>query len=218
MRIIKSASPNPVNVGDNLTYTLTVTNLGPNQANDVVVTDSLPSETTFVSVSTNKGTCTGTNAITCNLGQVAVGELITITIVVKPTQAGTITNTAVVAGHESEVDASDNTSSATVTVNGPFTPPSACYALTVRPRSLTVGNRTIVRVTVRQLGKGMGGVRVLIVGKGIRKASTTNSHGVATFVIKSSRPGILQVRVPTHLTCRKQRIGVIGVFTPPVTG
>jgi uncharacterized repeat protein (TIGR01451 family) len=218
MRIIKSASPNPATVGGDLTYTLKVTNLGPNQANDVHVTDSLPSETTFVSVSTDKGTCTGTNAISCSLGQVAVGEIITITIVVKPTQAGTITNTAVVAGHESEVDPSDNTSSATVVVNGPFTPPSACFALTVRPRSLTVGNRTVVHVTVRQLGKGMSGVRVVIVGKGTRKAAVTNSRGVATFVIKSSRPGILQVRVPTHATCRKQRIGVIGVFTPPVTG
>jgi hypothetical protein len=105
-----------------------------------------------------------------------------------------------------------------VVVNGPFTPPSACYALTVRPRSLTVGNRTIVHVTVRQLGKGMSGVRVVIVGKGVNRSARTNSHGVATFVIKSSKPGILQVRVPTHLTCRKQRIGVIGVFTPPVTG
>ena len=218
MRIIKSAAPNPATVGGNLTYTLKVTNLGPNQANDVVVTDSLPSETTFVSVSTNKGTCTGTNAISCSLGQVAVGEFITITIVVKPTQAGTITNTAVVAGHESEVDPSDNTSSATVTVNGPFTPPSACYALTVRPRSLTVGNRTVVHVSVRQLGKGIGGVRVVIVGKGINKAAATNARGVATFVIKSGKPGILQIRVPTHATCRKQRIGVIGVFTPPVTG
>ena len=218
MRIIKSAAPNPATVGGNLTYTLKVTNLGPNQANDVVVTDSLPSETTFVSVSTNKGTCTGTNAISCSLGQVAVGEFITITIVVKPTQAGTITNTTVVAGHESEVDPSDNTSSATVTVNGPFTPPSACYALTVRPRSLTVGNRTVVHVSVRQLGKGIGGVRVVIVGKGINKAAATNARGVATFVIKSGKPGILQIRVPTHATCRKQRIGVIGVFTPPVTG
>src|SRR5437763_14922144 len=78
MRIIKSATPNPATVGGNLTYTLKVTNLGPNQANDVVVTDSLPSETTFVSVSTNKGTCSGTTAISCTLGQVARGGIMTI--------------------------------------------------------------------------------------------------------------------------------------------
>src|SRR6266702_2656195 len=107
--ITKAATPNPATVGDNLTYTLKVTNKGPNQANNVVVTDSLPSETTFVSVSTDKGTCTGTNAISCNLGQVAVGEFITITIVVKPTTPGTITNTAVVAGNEQELNPADNT-------------------------------------------------------------------------------------------------------------
>jgi uncharacterized repeat protein (TIGR01451 family) len=216
--ITKSAAPNPVTLGDNVTYTLKVTNKGPNQANNVVVTDSLPSETTFVSVSTNKGTCTGTNAITCNLGQVAVGEIDTITIVVKPTVTGTITNTAVVAGTEQELNPADNTASATVTVNGPFTPPSVCYALTVRPTSLTVGHRTIVHVKVTQQGKAVSGVRVVIVGKKINRASTTNGRGVATFVIKSASPGILQIRVPTHSTCRKQRIGVVGVFTPPVTG
>ena len=30
--------------------------------------------------------------------------------------------------------------------------------------------------------------------------------------------GILLIRVPTHATCNRQRIGVVGVFTPPVTG
>jgi uncharacterized repeat protein (TIGR01451 family) len=216
--ITKAASPNPVTLGDNVTYTLTVTNKGPNQANNVVMTDSLPSEVTFVSVTTNKGTCTGTNAITCNLGQVAVGELDTITIVVKPTVTGTITNTAVVAGNEQELDPSNNKASATVTVNGPFTPPSVCYGLTVRPTSLTVGHRTIVHVKVTQQGKAVAGVRVVIVGKGVNKSATTNAKGVATLVIKSAKPGILQIRVPTHSTCHKQRIGVVGVFTPPVTG
>jgi uncharacterized repeat protein (TIGR01451 family) len=216
--ITKVASPNPVTLGNNVTYTLTVTNKGPNQANNVVMTDSLPSEVNFVSLTTDKGTCTGTNAITCNFGQVAVGEIITVTIVVKPTTTGTITNTAVVAGTEQELNPADNTASATVTVNGPFVPPSVCYGLTVRPTSLSVGHRTIVRVKVTQQGKGVSGVRVVIVGKGVNKAATTNAKGVATFVIKSMKPGILQIRVPAHSTCRRQRIGVVGVFTPPVTG
>jgi hypothetical protein len=38
------------------------------------------------------------------------------------------------------------------------------------------------------------------------------------FVIIGRSPGILQIRVPSHATCRTQRIGVLGVFTPPVTG
>jgi uncharacterized repeat protein (TIGR01451 family) len=218
LAITKVATPNPVTLGENVTYTLKVTNKGPDEATNVVVTDALPSETTFVSVSTDKGTCTGTNAITCNLGQVAVGEIITITIVVKPTTTGTITNTAVVAGTQQERDTSNNTASATVTVIGPRTPRSRCYALTIRPRSLTVGHRTVVWVKVLQLRKPVARVRVVVVGKGVKKRALTNARGVATVAINSRRPGILQIRVPTHSTCRRQRIGVVGVFTPPVTG
>jgi uncharacterized repeat protein (TIGR01451 family) len=218
LSITKTAAPSPATLGDNLTYTLKVTNKGPNQANNVVVTDSLPSETTFVSISSDKGTCTGTNLISCNLGQMAVGETVTITIVVKPTTTGTITNTAVTTGNEAELNPADNTASATVVVNGPFTPPSTCYALTVRPQSVSVGHRTLVRVLVRELRNPVAHVRVLVLGRGIRRAAWTNRRGLALFTIKAQRPGILQIVVPTHKTCRKQRIGAIGAFTPPVTG
>jgi hypothetical protein len=36
--------------------------------------------------------------------------------------------------------------------------------------------------------------------------------------MKPTRPGIVLVVVPTHKTCRRQAIGVLGAFTPPVTG
>jgi hypothetical protein len=61
-------------------------------------------------------------------------------------------------------------------------------------------------------------VQVVITGKGLTRRATTNKAGVARFVIAAGRPGILQIRVPTHATCNRQRIGVLGVFTPPVTG
>ena len=45
-----SASPSPVHSGANLTYTITVTNKGPDFATNVLVTDSVPGGATFVSV------------------------------------------------------------------------------------------------------------------------------------------------------------------------
>jgi uncharacterized repeat protein (TIGR01451 family) len=51
LEISKADSPDPVTVGDNLTYTITVTNNGPDAAANVVVTDTLPSGVTFVSAS-----------------------------------------------------------------------------------------------------------------------------------------------------------------------
>jgi uncharacterized repeat protein (TIGR01451 family) len=218
LKITKTDSPDPVSVGALLTYTLTVTNKKGDTAHNVVVTDSLPSEVTLVSIASTKGTCSGSIAITCNIDSVAYNELVTITIVVRPTAAGTITNTAVVAGREAEQDPSDNTASATTVVQGAFTPPSVCYSLRVTPRSLTVGRHTVIRVTVREAGKPVGGVQVVVSGKGVTKRARTNNSGLATISFTPARAGILQIRVPTHATCSRQRIGVVGVFTPPVTG
>ena len=112
----------------------------------------------------------------------------------------------------------NNRASVTSTVVGPFTPPSVCYRMTIRPQSLTVGKRTLVRITVRERGNPVAGVGVIIRGKGINRHARTNARGVARFTLKAGQPGILRVLVPTHKTCRRQAIGVLGAFTPPVTG
>jgi uncharacterized repeat protein (TIGR01451 family) len=104
LAITKADSPDPVSVGAFLTYTLTVANKKGDTANNVVVTDSLPSAVTFVSVSSTKGTCSGANPVVCNVGTVALNELVSIMIVVRPTNPGTVVNTAVVTGREHEHD------------------------------------------------------------------------------------------------------------------
>jgi uncharacterized repeat protein (TIGR01451 family) len=218
LAITKTDSPDPVSVGGLLTYTLKVTNKKGDTANNVVVTDALPSGVSLVSVSTTKGTCSGSNPISCAIGSVAYNELVSIVIVVRPNSPGTITNTAVVTGREHEHDPSNNTASATTLVQGAFVPPSVCYAVTVTPRTLTVGRHTIVRVRVREAGKPVKGVRVVIRGRRVNRQALTNANGIARFVIVGRTPGILQIRVPSHSTCTRQRIGVLGVFTPPVTG
>ena len=55
MSITKAASPNPVVAGQELTYTLTVTNAGPSVAADTVVADPLPATTTFMAASAPAG-------------------------------------------------------------------------------------------------------------------------------------------------------------------
>src|SRR2546427_1620108 len=146
------------------------------------------------------------------------GEWSRIAIAGKPARSGLTPNAAVVAGSQAETNTANNRASVTSTVVGPFTPPSVCYVLTVRPQSLTVGKRTIVKVTIRERGKPISRVVVVLRGKGIDVRGRTNSAGLVRFTVKPARPGILQVLVPTHTTCRRQAIGVIGAFTPPVTG
>jgi uncharacterized repeat protein (TIGR01451 family) len=62
-------SPDPVRAGNNLTYTLTVTNGGPNPVPDARLTDSLPAGLTFISATSSQGSCTNNNGtIHCELG------------------------------------------------------------------------------------------------------------------------------------------------------
>jgi len=109
LRVEKTDSPDPIIEGQVLTYTVVVENPGNADATDVVLTDDLPANTRFVSVSTTPGDCDttldpadpstgpGTDDVTCELGDIAAGGSATVTIRVRPTRAavgGTITNTA----------------------------------------------------------------------------------------------------------------------------
>ena len=67
----QSDSPDPIAAGGVLTYTIAVTNNGPDDATGVVLTDTIPVGTTFVSSTTTKGSCAGNPAITCTIGALA---------------------------------------------------------------------------------------------------------------------------------------------------
>jgi uncharacterized repeat protein (TIGR01451 family) len=76
-------SPDPVAAGTELTYTITVTNNGPNPASDVRVVDTLPADASYVS---DDAGCTETvvGTVRCDLGEILAGgsRVITITTLV----------------------------------------------------------------------------------------------------------------------------------------
>ena len=117
LSITKSDSPDPVNVGSSLTYTITVKNNGPSAATGVTMTDTLPGTVTFVSATPSQGNCSGTATVTCNLGSLSNGASATVTIVVTPNQAGDISNTATVAANEADPVTSNNSATQGTTVN-----------------------------------------------------------------------------------------------------
>jgi uncharacterized repeat protein (TIGR01451 family) len=98
--LTKADSPDPVTVGQTLTYTLTASNNGPANATGVTVTDTLPSGVTFVSASPSQGNCSGTTTVSCTLGDLNNGSSATVTIQVTPTTEGELSNTASVQGNQ----------------------------------------------------------------------------------------------------------------------
>lgn len=120
LQITKTDSVDPVNRGDQLTYTLTVVNNGPSAATNVEVVDTLPSDVTFVSATggtVTAGTVGTSDPVTIDLGSMASGATRTITIVVNVSQsaATTFSNTALVRSTESTGGFDSNTANNTAT-------------------------------------------------------------------------------------------------------
>lgn len=114
--ITMTGSPSTVQVGESVTYTISVANRGPGQATSVVLEDILPVEVAWRSTSTTQGSCGGMTLVRCELGVLANGSSATVTIGVETTSAGTVTNTATVSAAERDAWAENNTASATTSV------------------------------------------------------------------------------------------------------
>jgi len=104
--INKTDSPDPVAVGDNVTYTITATNNGPSYATAVQVVDTLPStRLSFVSATPSTGSCSRVgNVLTCDLGDISTGANRTISVVMIGIVKGVDLNSATVSSEETRVD------------------------------------------------------------------------------------------------------------------
>jgi len=129
LAITKTATPNPVIAGQGVVYTLTVTNNGPSQAQNVTAQDVLSLNLTFVSASPSAGTTW--TAPNWTIGTLASGASATLSIVatVNAGFTGTIGNTATVSSSTPDPVMANNTATKSITVN-PAVPISNLYPAT----------------------------------------------------------------------------------------
>ena len=121
LQVTKVASSKTVRVGETVTYTVTLTNLGPGVATGVVFGDPLPDQLNLVS-----STCGAVSAF-CTVESLPSGASSTLTIVATPItnlarNERRISNTAFVVVDEStttDPDLSNNQASTIVRVAGP---------------------------------------------------------------------------------------------------
>ncbi|MBY6996137.1 DUF11 domain-containing protein [Clostridium botulinum] len=117
--VIKTGSPNPVMSGEPLTYTIDVSNLGPGDAQNVVLTDTIPPEITGAEFSTDGGVTFSPWPGSFNIGTLLNQETRTILIrgIVASVAPGFITNTAEVTSTTPDPNLSNNTSTSVIEVN-----------------------------------------------------------------------------------------------------
>jgi phospholipase C len=117
LMLAKAGAPDPVPVGDRLTYELDVVNAGPDTAAEIVVFDQLPAEVAFESAEASQGACgEALGVVRCDLGALPTAGSATVTIVVTTRTEGTIVNSALVEAATSDPDPGTNNVSETDTV------------------------------------------------------------------------------------------------------
>jgi len=103
----------PVIAGGHVSYTVTIDNLGPNNASAITVTNTLPSDVTFVSASGSGWSCSNAGqTVTCtraSLNSGVTAPALTITAQVTGAITGTITDSVTVSSTTGDPDPNNNT-------------------------------------------------------------------------------------------------------------
>ena len=89
----------------------------------------------------------------------------------------------------------------------------------VTPNQLFVGRKTTLTIHLTKHGKPVQGVKVLIKGPKLHVTTkVSNARGVIKQTVKMKKSGIDTFTPLASKHCNTKRVGVTGVFTPPVTG
>ncbi|MSU57437.1 MAG: tandem-95 repeat protein [Pedosphaera sp.] len=146
--VVAKTAPANVNLGENIPYTVSVTNLGPSTASSLSVTDMLPASVTFVSAS-GGGVFSG-GAVRWTNFSLAAGASTNFTLdVTAPGAVSTLTNVASGGGPVSDPNPTNNTTPPVLTGVGT----SADLAVSkTSPASVNAGANFDYTITVTNLG------------------------------------------------------------------
>jgi len=158
--IEKTAPAEAVPGEGTIDYTLKVTNNGPSTARDVTTSDKLPDSVSYVSSDSGCSYDSGTSTVTCSLGDIPTTASVSkqITVSIDPAQTAVINNTATVTSDTSDPDPSNNSSTASTSMN-----PETDLALTKAPDSGTVNQTETDGYTLEVLNSGPSVARNVVV-------------------------------------------------------
>jgi uncharacterized repeat protein (TIGR01451 family) len=144
LSIVKTVDRANASPGHRLTYTIKVTNRGPDPAANVRVTDTSNVELRVHSVSPSKGSCQRARRVPrCLLGVIRPGASGTITVVGEAQRAGSDRNTATTTSASRDPRLINNINTARTTVTATLRLSKA-----VAPQVVQAGRRVTYRLTV----------------------------------------------------------------------
>jgi len=147
---IKKTAPPTVGQGARFTWTMTVTNNGPQPSTGSTVTDQIPAAVVHPTTSTH-GCTVANRKLECALGPLGVGQSTRILLTGRaPLRTGCVTNSAGVSGNELDPHASNNTALAPTCTSAPrLQLTKSTASKVVRPSELLS-----YRIVVRNVGQG----------------------------------------------------------------
>jgi uncharacterized repeat protein (TIGR01451 family) len=146
LQIVKRVNHAAAAPGQLLTYTMVVTNHGPDSATNVKVTDTPRLSVTDVHAKPSQGSCTVGKTLTCSLGTIANGKTATIVVTEKVLKPGTEINSASVTSASNDPKGSNNISHAKTHVAAPA--PKLSLTKTASPTKIGAGGNVSYRITV----------------------------------------------------------------------
>ncbi|MEG4626021.1 CARDB domain-containing protein [Microcoleus sp. w1-18aA5] len=176
LSVTKTANADTTTVGNNLTYTVTVTNKGTSNAKEVSLADTLPEGVEFISASINPTQRSG-NKLTFDLGNLNNGEAKTINVTVTPPITGNITGSAQVTSKTFDPDATNDIAVLTTSVK----PISTDLSITATgtPTTVNLGDKLTYSLTVTNNSptKATGVTFTNELPSGLKDVSATSSKG-----------------------------------------
>jgi len=164
--VSQAPSTNVVLLGQNLSYSLSISNLGLQAVSSVSITDAIPPNVTFSSASPG---CVFTNGmVICNLGAMNAGGSNGVTVTVTPLAVGFVTNIVTV-GSELFDPATANNSTTNVTSVTTNLPP----AFTLQPTNTIVLQGGNASFQVSASGAPAPGYQWLFNGTNLLSATTS---------------------------------------------
>jgi uncharacterized repeat protein (TIGR01451 family) len=192
LALTETVTPNPVGVGNSVTFTYTITNNG-DLTTGIIFTDLLPATgATFVSANSSPGqsNCPQTGGtVTCTVGTLNGGATATVGVLLTPTVAGSLS------------DGGRVTVFGTTVVVTPAPPPAVAavndFAILVSPTTTTVAAGVPASYTVTVTPTGNIPETVTLTASGAPSGGTATFPNGATFTNLSSGAQSRQLVVNT---------------------